>query len=143
MRPPRLRRQRRTTPSSPSIGFASLPSLDVAHLTTKKGTQGGPSDGGFVDLRDIEAAQSAPRGCKVYTPVPKPKGPGRDRPAPLPTDSEQAREWRQRMGTDEAKALYRQRASTIECVNAQARDRGLVRLLVRGARKVKAVALWF
>src|SRR5216684_3711791 len=32
-RPPRLRRQRRTTPSSPSIGFASLPSLDVAYFT--------------------------------------------------------------------------------------------------------------
>ena len=53
------------------------------------------------------------------------------------------REWRQRMGTEAAKMICRQRASTIECVNAQARNRGLLRLPVRGLRKVKAVALWF
>ena len=75
--------------------------------------------------------------------MPQPKDPRRDRHAPLPTDSAAVREWRGRMGTDEAKAIYRQRASTIECVNAQARNRGLVRLWVRGVAKVKAVALWF
>jgi len=47
------------------------------------------------------------------------------------------------MATDEAKEIYRQRAATAECVNAQARNRGLVRLLVRGVQKVKAIALWF
>ena len=73
----------------------------------------------------------------------KPKAKGRDRSQPLPGDSATVTAWRQRMGTDEAKAIYRQRASTIECVNAQARNRGLVRLLVRGLAKVRAVALWF
>src|SRR5262249_51151937 len=72
-----------------------------------------------------------------------PKDPKRDRHAPLPGDGEQVREWRTRMGTEPAKAVYRQRASTAECVNAQARNRGLLRLLVRGVQKVKAVALWF
>ena len=48
-----------------------------------------------------------------------------------------------RMGTDEAKAIYKERCAVVECVNAQARNRGLVRLFVRGLRKVKAVALWF
>jgi hypothetical protein len=47
------------------------------------------------------------------------------------------------MGTEPAQVVYRQRASTVECVNAQARNRGLIRLLVRGLRRVKAVALWF
>ena len=47
------------------------------------------------------------------------------------------------MGTEPAKEVYRGRASTVECVNAQVRNRGLIRLLVRGLRKVKAVALWF
>ena len=42
-----------------------------------------------------------------------------------------------------AKAIYRQRAATAECVNALARNRGLQRFLVRGLRKVKAVALWY
>ena len=46
------------------------------------------------------------------------------------------------MKSDEAKAIYKQRASTAECVNAQARNRGLIRLLVRGLRKVQAIALW-
>ena len=51
-------------------------------------------------------------------------------------------EWRRRMGSDHAKAIYKQRAATAELVNAQARNRGLVRLLVRGVEKVKAVLLW-
>jgi len=101
------------------------------------------ADGGFVSLEDIEAAQAPPRGTRVYAPVPQPKDPKRDRHAPLPGDGEQVREWRARMGTEEAKAVYRQRASAVECVNAQARNRGLIRLLVRGLRKVAAVALWF
>jgi Transposase DDE domain len=100
-------------------------------------------DGGFVNLEDIERAQAPPRGTRVYAPVPEPKDPGRDRHTPLPDDSEPVREWRQRMGTEPAKVIYRERASTVECVNAQARNRGLIRLLVRGLRKVKAVALWF
>jgi hypothetical protein len=101
------------------------------------------TDGGFVNLEDIEAAQSPPRGTRVYAPVPEPKDPGRDRHAPLPGDGVQVREWRARMGTEPAKAVYRQRASTVECVNAQVRNRGLIRLLVRGLRKVRAIALWF
>ena len=101
------------------------------------------ADGGFVSLEDIEAAQAPPRGTRVYAPVPEPKDPERDRHAPLPGDGEQVREWRARMGTEQAKAIYRERASTVECVNAQARNRGLIRLLVRGLQKVKAVALWF
>ena len=47
------------------------------------------------------------------------------------------------MGTEAAKGVYRERASAVECVNAQARNRGLIRLPVRGVRKVEAVALWF
>jgi transposase len=101
------------------------------------------ADGGFVSLADLEAAQAPPRGTKVYAPVPQPRDPQRDPHAPLPGDGVQVQEWRARMGTAEAKAIYRQRASTIECVNAQARNRGLIRLLVRGLRKVRAVALWF
>ena len=44
------------------------------------------ADGGFVNLEDIEAAQAAPRGTKVYAPVPEPKDARRYRYAPLPTD---------------------------------------------------------
>lgn len=101
------------------------------------------ADGGFAALADIEAAQAAPRGTTVYAPVPKPKDPKRDRYEPLPGDSVAVAAWRARMKTEEAKAIYKERASVAECVNAQARNRGLLRLLVRGLRKVKAVVLWY
>jgi transposase len=103
-------------------------------------------DGGFANHKDIEKAQSGEgekKGCKVYAPVAKPKKEGVDRHAPHAGDSEQVAEWRRRMGTDEAKEIYKERAATAELVNGQARNRGLIRLLVRGVQKVKAVALWF
>src|SRR5947209_4177020 len=89
----------------------------------------------------MEEAQR--KGTTVYVPVPEPKDPKRDRHEPLPGDSQEIAEWRRRMKTDGAKAIYKERASTSECVNAQARNRGLLRLLVRGLEKVKAVALWY
>jgi transposase len=99
------------------------------------------ADGGLAKHEDIEQAQQ--KGTTVYVPVPEPKDPKRDRHAPLPGDSEEIAAWRKRMKTAEAKAIYKERASTIECVNAQARNRGLIRLLVRGLLKVKAIALWY
>jgi IS5 family transposase len=52
-------------------------------------------------------------------------------------------EWRQRMYSAAGQAVYRERGATSECINAQARNRGLRHLLVRGLRKVRAVLLWF
>src|SRR6266536_2304290 len=52
-------------------------------------------------------------------------------------------EWRTRMGTVAAKAIYLERAATSECVNALARNRGLRQFVVRGVRKARAVVLWF
>ena len=101
------------------------------------------ADGGFASHEDIEQAESPPRGTTVYVPIPEPKDPKRDRHDPLPGDSAPIAQWRKRMGTDKAKEIYKDRASTVECVNAQARNRGLTRLWVRGLKKVKAVALWF
>ena len=50
--------------------------------------------------------------------------------------------WRQRMGTAEAKAIYKGRAATAEWVNAGARNRCCYQVRVRGRLKVLAVALW-
>jgi len=98
-------------------------------------------DGGFAGLEDIEKASEM--GTEVYAPVAKPKDKTRDPHVPLSTDSPAIAKWRQRMGTAEAKEIYKQRASTVECVNALARNRGLQRLLVRGQDKARAVLLWF
>jgi len=100
-------------------------------------------DGGFANHEDIEQVQQGETGCKVYAPVPEPKKEGVDRYAAKTSDSPEVAEWRTRMGTAEAKEIYKQRAATAECVNAQARNRGLIQFVVRGWRKVKAVALWF
>src|SRR5262249_14655320 len=98
------------------------------------------ADGGFAKHEDIRQAQRA--GATVYVPVPEPKDEKRDRFEPLPTDSEEVAAWRKRMKTQEAKGIYKGRAQTVELANAQARNHGLVRLLVRGASKALAVALW-
>lgn len=98
-------------------------------------------DGGFAGLKDIERASEL--GTEVYAPVAKPKDKTRDPYVPLSTDSPVIAQWRKRMGTPEAKEIYKQRASSVECVNALARHRGLQRLLVRGLYKARAVLLWF
>jgi hypothetical protein len=74
--------------------------------------------------------------------VPKPRDASRAPHAPLSGDQPGVAAWRKRMGRDEAKDIYKQRAATAECANAQARNRGLTQFLVRGLEKVKAVALW-
>ena len=97
-------------------------------------------DGGFIKFTAIEAL--AALGVVVFGPVPEPKDEDRDRYAPAPTDSAVVAEWRQRMGTEEGKATYKQR-SLVELPNAQARHRyGIQQVRVRGHRKVRCVALW-
>lgn len=98
-------------------------------------------DGGFAKKEDIEQVEQG--GTTVYAPVQKSKDPQRDPHTPRADDGPEVAAWRQRMATDEAKQIYRQRAATAECVNALARNRGLQRFLVRGLRKVKAVALLY
>jgi len=100
-------------------------------------------DGGFAKKEDIEAVSAPEMGTTVYAPVQKSKDPQRDPHTPRPDDSETIAAWRVRMGTEPAKEIYKERASTAECINAIARNRGLRQFLVRGLPKVRAVALWF
>ena len=101
-------------------------------------------DGGFPAHAQIDAVAGK---TDIYAPVPEPrKKKGQpcsqvqqDKHAPKPDDSEAVAQWRKRMATAEAKALYKQRAATAECVNAQARNRGLLRMPVRGLSKVGSV----
>jgi hypothetical protein len=99
------------------------------------------ADGGFARLDDIDAL--AQHGVEAFVPVPKPRDANRDRHAPCRGDTPAVAAWRQRMGRDDAKEIYKERAATVECANAQARNRGMTKFVVRGLEKVKAVALWF
>lgn len=105
-------------------------------------------DGGFPAHDQIDAVADK---TEVYAPVPEPKtkkdkqgnavqqDAEPDKHQPKAGDSEAVASWRVRMGSAEAQELYKQRAATAECVNAQARNRGLLRMPVRGLVKVRCV----
>ena len=97
-------------------------------------------DGGYPAHEQIDAVAEQ---TTVYAPVPKAKDKEVDPHEPKAGDSEAVAAWRRRMASDEAKTIYKDRAATAECVNAQARERGLTRLRVRGRDKVRCVVLLF
>lgn len=111
-------------------------------------------DGGFPAHAQIDAVAHK---TELYAPVPEPRQPKAkphdsddEPPAPPPSryaprgdDSPAVAAWRQRMDTDAAREIYKQRAATAECVNAQARNRGLLRLPVRGLERVRSVVRLF
>ena len=104
------------------------------------------ADGGFVTKADIEALNDPQQGYRVYAPVKEEeqqRAKGQDPFAPRSGESARLTEWRVRMGTDEAKAIYKERAATAECVNALARNRGLQQFRVRGLAKARTIAVWF
>jgi len=101
-------------------------------------------DGGFAALEAIDAAEEA--GCTVYAPLKEEKkqlAAGKDPYAKKAGDSVAVANWRARMGTAAAKALYKLRCQTAEWVNAQARNRGLYQMPVRGLAKCRLVGLLY
>jgi hypothetical protein len=102
-------------------------------------------DGGFASLEAIDRLESDPTPIQVYAPVKnaeKELAAGKDPFAPKRRDTPGVAGWRQRMGTEPAKAIYKLRSSTAEWVNAGCRNRGLGQFNVVGLAKAKAVALW-
>jgi transposase len=114
-------------------------------------------DGGFPAHAQIDAVA---RTTEVYAPVPEARPPkskqrpadrGNDEPPSAPPsryetkadDSPAVAAWRQRMNTDAAREIYKERAATAECVNALARNRGLLHLPVRGLQRVRSVVRLF
>ncbi len=101
-------------------------------------------DGGFATVDTIEDA--AERGCTVYAPMKeeeKQRAQGKDPHARKKGDSEPVAQWRSRMGTEEAKLIYRLRCQTAEWVNAKCRNRGLWQMPVRGQPRCRIVALLY
>jgi transposase len=101
-------------------------------------------DGGFVSLDAIDVTEQA--SVRVFAPIKdeaKQLAAGGDPYAKKKGDPPAVAAWRQRMGTEEAKEIYRQRGPTAELANAQARNRGLQQFPVRGQIKTTAVATWF
>lgn len=106
--------------------------------------QEGLVDGGFATVDAIDEAER--KGTKVYAPLKeeeKQLGEGKDPYARKKSDTDATAQWRARMGTAEAKTIYKERASTAEWVNAGARNRGLYAIRVRGLKKALAAVLWY
>src|SRR5712671_3454333 len=105
------------------------------------------ADTGFAQVDDIAALSSrpeAPVGVYIHPP--------RDRadvkPATLlvrqkerEREPQTIKDWRQRMATNEAEAITKERGR-IERVNAGVKTRGFGTLRVRGLRKVRAIGAW-
>ncbi len=96
-------------------------------------------DGGFQSAEDIEAA--AAKGTAIFSPPLKAKW-GKDPYEPRAKDSQPVAEWRARMATAEAKAIYRRRARA-ELIHAKLRNLHLDRLHLRGREKVETWMRWF
>jgi hypothetical protein len=88
----------------------------------------------------------------LYAPVPRPRSKAPETPdpppidphLPKPGDSDAVAAWRVRMGTDDAKQIYQQRAATAEPVNAVAKaHRGMATTALRGLDKVTGSACLF
>jgi transposase len=100
-------------------------------------------DGGFATKDDVESVGQ--RGVIVYAPVKdveKQRQQGKDPYAPKRGDSPEVTAWRRRMGTEEGREKYKQRAKC-EWSNAECRNRGLQQFVVRGLEKVRTVVLWY
>lgn len=101
-------------------------------------------DCGFATKDDITTVEG--RGSAVHAPIhgeDAMRAKGNDPHARRRGDSDEMVTFRERMATDEAKALYQQRPSIAEFPNAECRNRGLHQFRVRGLKKVKTVTLWY
>lgn len=110
-----------------------LPLAEQLEKTYEVRPQDWLADNGCTSVANIDGMTE--RGCKVYAPVRESKAASRGK------DSQAVRQWRERMETEEAKTIYKLRGQTAEWVNARFRAQGLTHLLVRGLKKVRAVAL--
>jgi len=101
-------------------------------------------DGGFATKDAV--IDAAAQGCAVFAPLKeeqKQLDAGKDPYARKKGDQPAVAQWRERMGTAAAKAVYKLRAQTAEWVNAHSRNRGFQQMPVRGESKGRVVALLF
>jgi len=124
-----------------SDGGQALPVAEQVQARAGVSPQAYLMDGGFASRGDITALDQ--KGIVVYAPTrpPRTTTSGRTEADPRPDDTPEVANWRARMQTEEAKEVYKERAATAECVNAQLRRYGLRQLLVRGKSKVLSVLL--
>lgn len=100
-------------------------------------------DGGFTHRDDVTKLEAD--NTQVYAPLyqeEKQLEQGKNPYALRPGDSAEMAAFRVRMGTQEAKDIYKRRSAIAEFPNADCRNRGLTQFRVRGLVKAKAQTLW-
>ena len=101
-------------------------------------------DGGFSTIEDITAVEE--RGSRVAAPMThedRITQRGGDPHARRAHDTDAMLAFRQRMTTEDSKAILKQRPSIAEFPNAECRNRGLHQFRVRGLEKVRTATLWY
>jgi len=104
-------------------------------------------DTNYATAADIAALAEHPKGpVMVFAPPPaeredvKPETLAK-RAKQRADEPDAVRAWRARMATPDGEAIYKRR-TLIERINADRKNHGFGAMLVRGLRKVQAVALW-
>jgi transposase/ribosomal protein L34 len=101
-------------------------------------------DGGFATNDDITQVEKS--GSQVAAPMTHEDRiikRGGDPHARRARDTNEMAAFRERMATDDAKAILKRRPSIAEFPNAECRNRGLHQFRVRGLEKVRTVSLWY
>jgi Transposase DDE domain len=112
----------------------------IEQVTARTGVQPAEYlvDGGFTSKDNVTDVTEM--GITLYGPVVERSD--QDPHQPRAYDSHAVADWRLRMATPQAKEIYKERAATIERVNADTKThRSLGRFLVRGMNKALSVAL--
>jgi hypothetical protein len=116
----------------------AMPMIEQLGKRTDRQPEAYLVDGGFAGKDNVNGITA--KGITLYAPVGE-RG-DIDPHQPQPKDSPAIADWRLRMATPEAKEIYKERAATIERVNADAKThRSLGRFLVRGTVKALSVTL--
>ena len=101
------------------------------------------ADGGFSKKDGVTHLEET--GTKFYGKLFNEKkllDEGKDPYAAKPRENKYFTAFRERMGTEEAQAIYRRRAPAAEFPNAVCRNQGLTQFSVRGLAKAKSQVLW-
>lgn len=103
-------------------------------------------DGGFVKKDDTDEVSPPQGGTTVYAPVMESNDPNRDPHTPRDDDSPAVAEWRQRIGADEAKEVYRQLfvdGGMRQCVGGIAVCNGSRSAVCGGRERLCCGMFWF
>jgi hypothetical protein len=98
-------------------------------------------DGSYTNRETVEELEK--QGIEVYGSIKAPANRPEDRYKPNDKDPPAYARLKERMKTPEAQEIYKERCSTIETVNADAKaHRGMTQFQVRGIKKVLSSVLW-